>query len=1571
MKKSTKVAPEGMKQAEDAGTAATTRPPTEPAVFTDARPAKAKSGSFKKRLSNGVQNVAAGVSGAAATIARNSSTHILHAASGHDEKTETEAIMGASGMFHEAAEHGDLTQVENYMKLAKDKDGNVSKLVMLSKDIEDHRNALHKSCLNGHTEIVTQLLTNDTVKEGIDIRDRYGCTALYLACVEARHTLSSGERVSHEQTQLDKCMIVESLLLAGADLAKAWTHNVGAKGSCFHWCAAHGFPVLLHLLMTENEKHAGVTRTGIRSLLVQKDARARIPIDIAGSIYLKLRFEYEENLPKVNDVLKRIGLEVEATVSDDVVQEGEREDSDSSAGKSMFSHAEEKSIDGAARKKKYKSSRRTGSFIRRSGTIKEAHDGSIAVVYSSDRGDLTNLNVVEQQLMNREQTLVKIVSSTDLKLEADLASTGKANRHLLQSVLSWCSFIGLESKVQNVIEIARKEQNVGVSLSWAKIHGQNGRTALHFAAIMGRNSIIETLLNFNGNYDLDQSSRANAPPPSSCCCCANATSSLSSAINQPDYFGNTPLHLCAMQTNYPVYFGATGDTARILLRRGADARTLNALGRSPANYVRGVCENEFRVATQKQTFFDAKESCFDDKAVRDPTDLSFDWVIRFKKNKNPRCGPWVRTLWGDDCCSCFCKASQKGDTLIKQAAKHRKHLEVFLKKKWLLVTSYDTEEHALLLITGTEKTLLRHAETLKIELPVLRQRLQEVYQPTRHFVFEPLRSRERVRIIKAVVDKHMNLDVYQKSGIVVDFFPMHEDTELEVVNRRWTRGCCPEPFNSPWDLLDEHRSSLMAGLTTLGAYFGEEIAMYFSFLSFYTLFLGYFLVIPGALVAGYQLYNIWAGGLKSDTLNSPFVPIFAAYLAVWCTILVEKWKRKQAELAYRWDTADFVREEQPLAAYWGPERFHPIKREVEKHFPESRRRKRQCIGMIPMMIMIGLVVAVFQGIVHFRRLFAARQAYPMDVVWGAIAGIGQGATIAALNYLYKWVAVAVTNYENYKTQTQYDNAMIIKLFSFQFVNGNLALIQAAFVDRDPIRLWTLLILLMTGQQLLDTVKRNVIPRLMFIWRWKALKMFVRNFPLSERLHSLQAEFSRIRASEQETEDAAKKEEELATGKTHLSVTDKKHSVSEVAGAREQTREKKRRSEPEAIEEALRNCAMEDQADMMIDNYAVIVSQYTYVVLWSVAFPLAPLFAFLVNFLQIRGEVGLYCLSTKRAMPNKEFGIGSWCIIIEIVSLIGVVSNTVMIISTFSSRAVFLQYVDESWDLFLENEYVFMAFIIFLEHGIIALKLSLASIIADKPAWVLEEELIELEETRRETEHERDLQLSAKKQATGSPSAVKWFQALTSKVTNDKVNREANRIQAESAKQRKHAIEVQERRKAVMNSRVKHRLQARREAKSSGALKKSSIFAGLSEAATGKLIDIMEYETFDGDMVVCREGAAANKMYLIISGECEVLDGGLTLEDTSDDVVFFILGENDVFGESALFPGKNGEIVPRRKKTVRVKKGSMLRALTMESVDFHRVVNDGTLSRETVTLLEQVAKERQQQNQKRERGEVKS
>lgn len=61
------------------------------------------------------------------------------------------------------------------------------------------------------------------------------------------------------------------------------------------------------------------------------------------------------------------------------------------------------------------------------------------------------------------------------------------------------------------------------------------------------------------------------------------------------------------------------------------------------------------------------------------------------------------------------------------------------------------------------------------------------------------------------------------------------------------------------------------------------------------------------------------------------------------------------------------------------------------------------------------------------------------------------AFIVVMNKLYSYLAVALNNWENHRTKTAYEDALIMKTFLFQFVNSYIALFYIAFIKAGQVR----------------------------------------------------------------------------------------------------------------------------------------------------------------------------------------------------------------------------------------------------------------------------------------------------------------------------------------------------------------------------------------------------------------------------------------------------------------------------------------------------------------------------------------
>lgn len=81
--------------------------------------------------------------------------------------------------------------------------------------------------------------------------------------------------------------------------------------------------------------------------------------------------------------------------------------------------------------------------------------------------------------------------------------------------------------------------------------------------------------------------------------------------------------------------------------------------------------------------------------------------------------------------------------------------------------------------------------------------------------------------------------------------------------------------------------------------------------------------------------------------------------------------------------------------------------------------------------------------------------------------------ITALNYVYQRMAVKLSDWENHRTTSSYQNSLILKTFAFQFVNSFMALFYAAFAERDMEKLSLSLLGIMTAKLIVDKFKEFV------------------------------------------------------------------------------------------------------------------------------------------------------------------------------------------------------------------------------------------------------------------------------------------------------------------------------------------------------------------------------------------------------------------------------------------------------------------------------------------------------------------
>jgi hypothetical protein len=88
-------------------------------------------------------------------------------------------------------------------------------------------------------------------------------------------------------------------------------------------------------------------------------------------------------------------------------------------------------------------------------------------------------------------------------------------------------------------------------------------------------------------------------------------------------------------------------------------------------------------------------------------------------------------------------------------------------------------------------------------------------------------------------------------------------------------------------------------------------------------------------------------------------------------------------------------------------------------------------------VLIFVVLAVVAGIFTLRIILSQSKSLVVAGVQtgGIITALINAIQIQVLNAVYNNIAVALTDYENHRTNTEYEDSLIGKTFIFQFVNS--------------------------------------------------------------------------------------------------------------------------------------------------------------------------------------------------------------------------------------------------------------------------------------------------------------------------------------------------------------------------------------------------------------------------------------------------------------------------------------------------------------------------------------------------------
>ncbi|XP_075234460.1 anoctamin-7-like [Lycorma delicatula] len=528
----------------------------------------------------------------------------------------------------------------------------------------------------------------------------------------------------------------------------------------------------------------------------------------------------------------------------------------------------------------------------------------------------------------------------------------------------------------------------------------------------------------------------------------------------------------------------------------------------------------------------------------------------------------------------------------------------------------------------------------------------------------------------------VGIDRLVDEGVFSSSFPLHdgpyeckqqqkvneleEDEEEDPLNSRqilyeyWARWGCWYKYQ-PLDHIRE--------------YFGEKIAIYFAWLGFYTAWL-----LPaslvGLLVFFYGVLTMHTDRVASDICNSqgtylmcplcdeiigcdywdlsdicgyaklaylfdhPGTVFYAVFVSFWAVTFLEYWKRKSASLAHHWDCMGFqdeVERPRPEFAARAPYlEVNPVTGVQEPSFPRSLRNKRIAAGIGIIFLMISLVLIFIVAVIIYRVLVSIplfqnatfrSQAQMIANVSGALVNL---IIIMAMSRVYEKLAYRLTSWEMHRTQTEFDDNLTFKVFIFQFVNYYSSIFYIAFFK---------------GRFVGYPGNYTHILRL-------------RNEDCSAGgcLIELAQQLAVIMVGKQIINNA----QEILLPKLKAWWHNKQVKLSK----------KRTRTRWEEDYQLVDN-------EGLFEEYLEMVLQFGFITIFVAAFPLAPLFALLNNWVEIRLDAQKFVCETRRTVAERAENIGIWFKILNMLAHLAVISNGFLIAFTseFLPKLVYMYEYD--------------------------------------------------------------------------------------------------------------------------------------------------------------------------------------------------------------------------------------------------------------------------------------------------------
>jgi len=295
------------------------------------------------------------------------------------------------------------------------------------------------------------------------------------------------------------------------------------------------------------------------------------------------------------------------------------------------------------------------------------------------------------------------------------------------------------------------------------------------------------------------------------------------------------------------------------------------------------------------------------------------------------------------------------------------------------------------------------------------------------------------------------------SGIVSHVQPSHDRETLKKLRGSWLKSFNPKNIVSQ-------------PIADLDAYFGTELGLYFQFVEHYAVSLFWLILI----ILTMRLTGI-SKGSRLISLGT----------IVWSFMWIYQWRKRQVDRAYRNGTLNSTDRgwEEARPHYHGPLSHNQVTGEEEPNYPTRKYYVKCSLSYF----ISGFCCFLAYQLMLFYYAWEkwTYDEFGMDSYIAMAPGILYTIVVIITSQLYRKLARNLTNWENHRTERQYQHNLLVKLVVFEFINNFLVLYFLAFIYNDIQMLRSTVITTMTVSQLFVELFEGYIPFLMYRKRTKS------------------------------------------------------------------------------------------------------------------------------------------------------------------------------------------------------------------------------------------------------------------------------------------------------------------------------------------------------------------------------------------------------------------------------------------------------------------------------------------------------